>query len=56
MAPADSLAEPKVLRQARTLLAEPPRAESAASLAAAAAFFALSALALVATVLLIPPR
>ena len=50
----DSTFDPKPLRRARGLLAEPPAAEGLGGLAAAAAFFAISALALAVTVVLMP--
>ena len=52
---ADSSFDPQRLRQARALLAAPPvRAEGLGGLAAAAALFAISALALAATVVMMP--
>ena len=52
---ADSSFDPQRLRQARALLAPPPvRAEGLGGLAAAAAFFAISALALAVTVVMMP--
>jgi len=52
---ADSSFDPQRLRQARALLAPPPaRAEGLGGLAAAAALFAISALALAVTVVMMP--
>jgi len=52
---ADSSFDPQRLRRARALLAPPPeRTEGLGGLAAAAAFFAISALALAATVVMMP--
>ncbi len=50
----DSLFDPKPLREARTLLAEPVRADSLVALTGAAALFAASALALVVVVISLP--
>jgi hypothetical protein len=51
----DSPFDPQRLRQARALLAPaPPRAEGLGGLAAAAALFAISAMALAATVVMMP--
>ncbi len=52
---ANSSFDPQRLRQARALLApSPPKAEGLGGLAAAAAFFAISALALAVTVMMMP--
>jgi hypothetical protein len=52
---ADSPFDPQRLRQARALLsAAPVRSEGFGGMAAAAAFFAISALALAATVVMMP--
>jgi hypothetical protein len=52
---ADSSFDPRRLRQARALLAPPPtRAAGLGGLAAAAALFAISALALAVTVMMMP--
>jgi hypothetical protein len=51
---ADSPFDPQRLRQARALLVAPSRSEGFGGLAAAAAFFAISALALAATVVMMP--
>lgn len=52
---ADSSFDPQRLRQARALLAAPPvRAEGLGGLAAAAAFFAISAMALAVAVVMMP--
>jgi len=54
MATTDSPFDPKPLRQARAMLAEPSRADGLGGLAAAAAFFAVAALALATTVVMMP--
>jgi hypothetical protein len=54
MATTDSPLDPKPLRQARVLLAEPSQSEGIGGMAAAAAFFAISAMALAVTVVLMP--
>jgi hypothetical protein len=51
---ADSRFDPYRLRQARTLLMAPPQSEGVGAVAAAAAFFAVSALGLAMTVVLMP--
>ncbi len=51
---ADSPFDPKPLRQARVLLAELAQSEGIGGMAAAAAFFAISAMALAMTVALMP--
>jgi hypothetical protein len=51
---ADSPFDPKPLRQARVLLAEPQSPDGMGGLTAAAAFFAVSALALAVTVVMMP--
>jgi len=51
---ADSPFDPKPLRQARVLLVTPEAANGMAGLTAAAAFFAVSALALAVTVVMMP--
>ena len=52
----DSPLDPIKLKRARELLAEPRRKERVAPVAAAAVCFALSAMALAATVMAIPPQ
>jgi hypothetical protein len=54
MAATDSPFDPKPLREARGLLVAPTRADGLASMAAAAAFFAVAALALATTVVMLP--
>jgi hypothetical protein len=54
MARTDSPFDPKPLREARGLLVAPSRTDGLGGLAAAAAFFAVSALALATTVVLMP--
>jgi hypothetical protein len=51
---ADSSLDPKPLRQARVLLATPETSSGMGGLTAAAAFFAVSALALAVTVVMMP--
>jgi hypothetical protein len=51
---ADSPFDPKPLREARVLLAAPETGQGIGGLTAAAAFFAVSALALAVTVVLMP--
>ena len=50
----DSHLDPGSLRQARAMLVPPARTDGIGGLAAAAAFFAVSALALAATVAMLP--
>jgi hypothetical protein len=50
----DSPFDPRTLREARAILAPPPRVDGLGGLAAAAAFFAVSALALATTVVMLP--
>jgi hypothetical protein len=50
----DSSFEPRALREAREMMAAPTRADGLGALAAAAAFFAVSALALATTVVMLP--
>jgi len=50
----DSSFEPKSLREARGLLIAPTRTDGLGGLAAAAAFFAVAALALATTVVMMP--
>jgi len=50
----DSPFDPRPLREARAILAEPSRADGLGGLAAAAAFFAVAALALATTVVMMP--
>lgn len=51
---ADSPLDPTPLRQARVMLAAPDASDGLAALTAAAAFFAVSALALAVTVVMMP--
>jgi hypothetical protein len=51
---ADSRFDPQRLRQARAMLMPPPQTEGMGGVAAAAAFFAVSALGLAMTVVLMP--
>ena len=51
---ADSPFDPQHLREARALLVAPTRSEGFGGVAAAAAFFAIAALALAATVVMMP--
>jgi hypothetical protein len=55
MADSDSIFDPRRLREARALLAPPPViTQGVGGLAAAAAFFAIAALALAVTVVMMP--
>jgi hypothetical protein len=54
MASADSPFDPRRLREARALLAAPSQTQGMAGLTAAAGFFAVSALALAVTVVMMP--
>ena len=50
----DSTFDPRALREAREMLATPTRVDGLGGLAAAAAFFAVAALALATTVVMMP--
>jgi hypothetical protein len=54
MSSPDSPFDPRPLREARTMLAPPSRTDGLGGLAGAAAFFALAALALATTVVMLP--